>query len=224
MISIAIDGPAGAGKSTIAKKLSELLKINYMDTGAMYRAVAYALIQMGIDINKHDDVRKVLDEIKVDVIYTEQGQRVLVNGSDVTPYIRSVEVTKGSSDVAVIPEVRLALTKTQRETAEKFDIVMDGRDIGTYVLPNANVKFYVTASVEERARRRQKDFAAMGINKDLKELEADITARDKTDSSREFAPLKRADDAVFIDSTDMSIDEVMEVVLREIKAATGYGV
>lgn len=224
MLSIAIDGPAGAGKSTIAKKLSNLLGINYMDTGAMYRAVAYALLQRGIEINDHDAVRSVLHEIHVEVVYTKEGQRVLVNGEDVTPYIRSVEVTKGSSDVAVIPEVRKMLAASQRETAEKFSIVMDGRDIGTYVLPNANIKFYITATPEERAARRQKDFQAMGIEKSIPELVEEIVARDKTDSTREFAPLKKAEDAIFIDTTEMTIDEVMEVVLANIKEVTGYGI
>lgn len=149
MIQIAIDGPAGAGKSTAAKELARQLHINYMDTGAMYRAMAYALMQRGVDIADHTAVKKELDSIDIAVQYGEQGQRVLANGTDVTDFIRTPEVSKGASDVAVIPAVRLKLVKTQQETAEKYDIVMDGRDIGTYVLPDAKVKFFITASSAE---------------------------------------------------------------------------
>lgn len=221
MIQIAIDGPAGAGKSTAAKELARQLHINYMDTGAMYRAMAYALMQRGVDIADHTAVEKELDSIDIAVQYGEQGQRVLANGTDVTDFIRTPEVSKGASDVAVIPAVRLKLVKTQQETAEKYDIVMDGRDIGTYVLPDAKVKFFITASSAERAKRRYLEWKAAGIQKDIRELEQEIISRDKTDSEREFAPLRQAEDAILLDTTDMGIEDVLQAVIRQVREVYG---
>jgi len=217
MMKIAIDGPAGAGKSTIAKMLAAAFHMNYLDTGSMYRAIAYALIGLGVDVTDKGAVLDQLDNIDISIIYTDKGQRVLANGQDVTPYIRTPLVTRASSDVAVIPEVRIKLVKTQRETAEKYDIIMDGRDIGTYVLPDADLKLYITASVEERAKRRQKDFEAQGITKDLNELCDEIASRDHNDSTREFAPLKQAEDAVLIDTTALSVAEVLNRVSDLVK-------
>ena len=221
MMQIAIDGPAGSGKSTMAKLISSQLKINYMDTGAMYRAFACALLDRGISIADHAAVREAMKDITVTVEYHEDGQHVFANGEDVTGRIRTPEVSKGASDVAVIPEVRIELVKTQRKTAEAYDIVMDGRDIGTYVLPDAPLKLYITADPRERARRRLKEFEAAGIEKDLDTLEAEIIARDKTDSEREFAPLRCAEDAVLLDTTDMSIPEVEKFIMDKIKEVYG---
>lgn len=221
MIQIAIDGPAGSGKSTMAKLIANQLKINYMDTGAMYRAFAYALIDKGIEINDHAAVRAAMPEISVTVEYHEDGQHVFANGKDVTGLIRTPQISKGASDVAVIPEVRIELVETQRRTAEQYDIVMDGRDIGTYVLPDAPLKFYITADSRERANRRLKEFNAAGIEKDIDELEKEIIARDKTDSEREFAPLRQAEDAVLIDTTNMTIPEVQSAIVEKIKEVYG---
>lgn len=216
-MKIAIDGPAGAGKSTVAKLLAGRLGAHYLDTGAMYRAMAYALMEREIDVKDVPAVLAALEGIDISIRYDDQGQRVLAGGRDVTDYIRTPAVSRGASDVAVIPEVRLKLVKTQRETAEVYDIVMDGRDIGTYVLPDADAKFFVTASSRERAIRRQKDLAAAGIDTPLDALEAEIIARDETDSNREFAPLRAAEDALVIDTTQMSVEQVLEAMLRRIQ-------
>ena len=221
MIQIAIDGPAGSGKSTMAKLLSSQLNINYMDTGAMYRAFACALLDRGISIADHEAVRAAMQDITVTVEYHEDGQHVFTNGEDVTGRIRTPEVSKGASDVAVIPEIRIELVKTQRKTAEAYDIVMDGRDIGTYVLPDAPLKLYITAEPRERARRRLREFEAAGIEKDLDTLEAEIIARDKTDSEREFAPLRCAEDAILLDTTEMTIPEVQEFIMKKVKEVYG---
>ena len=154
MIQIAIDGPAGAGKSTVAKEVAKRLGIHYLDTGAMYRAMAVAVLEQGIDICEHEKVQQALEKIEISVVYTQKGQRVLANGLDLTDKIRTPQATKGSSDIAVIPAVRLALVAIQRDVAKRYDIIMDGRDIGTYVLPKAKAKFFITASVQERAKRR----------------------------------------------------------------------
>ena len=205
----------------MARLIASQLKINYMDTGAMYRAFAYALIDKGVEINDHEAVRKAMPEISVTVEYHEDGQHVFANGKDVTGLIRTPQISKGASDVAVIPEVRIELVKTQRRTAEQYDIVMDGRDIGTYVLPDAPLKLYITADSRERANRRLKEFTAAGIEKDLDQLEKEIIARDKTDSEREFAPLRQAEDAFLIDTTDMTIPEVQGVIMDKIKEVYG---
>ena len=216
MKQIAIDGPAGAGKSTAAKRIAKRLGIHYLDTGAMYRAMAYALLQRGIEIGDHAAVRRELETIDVSVEYVGMEQHVFANKEDVTAYLRTPAVSKGASDVAVIPEVRVKLVKTQRKTAKKYDIVMDGRDIGTYVLPDAPVKFYITATAAERAKRRQEELAAAGIESDAAKIEAEILARDKTDSSREFAPLRQAEDAILLDTTFLSIEEVEQRIAERI--------
>ncbi len=219
MIQIAIDGPAGAGKSTVAREVARRLDINYLDTGAMYRAMAVAVMRQGIEIADREKVRQALGKIRISVVYTENGQRVLANGEDLTDFIRTPEATKGSSDIAVIPAVRLELVALQREVAERYDIVMDGRDIGTYVLPDARAKFFITASVAERARRRYLELKEKGAEQPVRQLEAEIAARDKTDSEREFAPLRQAADAVLVDTTNLSIDEVVSFVIQKVKEA-----
>ncbi len=219
MIQIAIDGPAGAGKSTVAKEVAKRLGIHYLDTGAMYRAMAVAVLEQGIDICEHEKVQQALEKIEISVVYTQKGQRVLANGLDLTDKIRTPQATKGSSDIAVIPAVRLALVEIQRDVAKRYDIIMDGRDIGTYVLPKAKAKFFITASVQERAKRRYLELKAGGQERPIEQLEAEIAARDKTDSEREFAPLRQAEDAILVDTTHMSIEEVVRFVVKKAREA-----
>ncbi len=219
MIQIAIDGPAGAGKSTVAKEVAKRLGIHYLDTGAMYRAMAVAVLEQGIDICEHEKVQQALEKIEISVVYTQKGQRVLANGVDLTDKIRTPQATKGSSDIAVIPAVRLALVEIQRDVAKRYDIIMDGRDIGTYVLPKAKAKFFITASVQERAKRRYLELKAGGQERPIEQLEAEIAARDKTDSEREFAPLRQAEDAILVDTTHMSIEEVVRFVVKKAREA-----
>ena len=220
-MKIAIDGPAGAGKSTIAKALAERLGINYLDTGAMYRAVGYAMAQAGIDVQNPTDVEHAMASMEVDVAYGEQGQRVMADGWDVTDFIRTSQVAAWASAVAVVPAVRHKLVQAQRRTGEQSDIVMDGRDIGTYVLPDAELKFFITATPRQRAIRRHLEFAGAGISKTVEELEAEIVARDKNDSEREFAPLRQAEDAILLDTTELSIEEVLDAVMQKIKEVYG---
>ena len=220
-MQIAIDGPAGAGKSTVAKAIAKKLHINYMDTGAMYRAVAYGLLQKGVNLKDAAMVAKELKEIDLKVIYVNEEQRVMINGEDVTPYIRTPEVSMGASDVGAVPEVRIKLVEIQRKTAAEYDVVMDGRDIGTYVLPDTKAKFYITASSKERALRRSRDLIAAGMKVDLDALEQEIIARDKQDSEREFAPLRCAEDAVYLDTSDMSIEQVIGAVCERIEEIYG---
>lgn len=219
MIQIAIDGPAGAGKSTVAKEAAKRLGIHYLDTGAMYRAMAVAVLEQGIDICEHEKVQQALEKIEISVVYTQKGQRVLANGVDLTDKIRTPQATKGSSDIAVIPAVRLALVEIQRDVAKRYDIIMDGRDIGTYVLPKAKAKFFITASVQERAKRRYLELKAGGQERPIEQLEAEIAARDKTDSEREFAPLRQAEDAILVDTTHMGIEEVVGFVVKKAREA-----
>jgi len=220
-MQIAIDGPAGAGKSTVAKAIAKKLHINYMDTGAMYRAVAYGLLKKGVNLKDAAMVAKELKEIDLKVIYVNEEQRVVINGEDVTPYIRTPEVSMGASDVGAVPEVRIKLVEIQRETAAAYDVVMDGRDIGTYVLPDTKAKFYITASSKERALRRGRDLIAAGMKVNLDALEQEIIARDKQDSEREFAPLRCAEDAVYLDTSDMSIEQVIGAVCERIEEIYG---
>lgn len=215
-MKIALDGPAGAGKSTAAKMIAERLNFNYLDTGAMYRAVAYAFLSRSIDVNDHAAVISGLPELDLKVEYRDGKQLLFVNGRDVTPYIRTPEVSKGASDVAVIPEVRLKLVELQRQVADRYDIVMDGRDIGTYVLPDADFKFYITASAAVRAQRRYREICGVHPEITVEQIEKDIIARDSTDSNRKFAPLKQADDAILVDTTNLSIEEVVAFVLGAI--------
>ncbi len=215
-INIAIDGPAGAGKSSVSKAVAKQLGLVYVDTGAMYRACAVYAIKNNIDI-KEEALTPVLDKIKIDIDYTDEGQRIYLNGEDVTERIRYQDATIGSSEIAVIPTVRLKLVELQRELAKSKSVIMDGRDIGTYVLPNADLKIYLTASVEKRAERRYKEMTEKGMECDFDRVCEDIRFRDKNDSEREFAPLRRAEDAELVDSTEMSFNEVCEVIYTKIK-------
>ena len=220
-MKIAVDGPAGAGKSTVAKLVAKEMNINYIDTGAMYRAVAYGMIDAGIDVSDRLALRNAVKDVDVSVEYQDGQQKVFVNGDDVTGKIRTPEISAGASAVAVEPEVRLKLVDIQRRLAEKYDVIMDGRDIGTYVLPDADLKLFITASPRARALRRLKDFNEAGIAQTVEEIEADIMKRDRQDSEREFAPLRQAEDAILMDTTEMTVEQVIAAVkskIREVRA------
>ena len=218
-INVAIDGPAGAGKSTVAKAVAKELGILYLDTGAMYRAVALKAIRLGIDPGDAERVRPMLKDTHISVENNGGTQKTLLDGEDVSGLIRTQQVSKGASDIGVIPEVRLMLVREQQKIAEGTDLVMEGRDIGSYVMPASPCKFYITASSTERAKRRLKELVAAGRDegKTLDQLKEEIEARDYTDSHREFAPLTRVSDAVFVDSTDMTIDETVNAVIDRVK-------
>lgn len=213
MYNIAIDGPAGAGKSTIAKEVSKRLGFIYVDTGAMYRAMALSCLRAGVDVTDEDAVTKTTDKADVKIAYKDGSQIVLLNGEDVSTEIRKEEVGKNTSKIAVYGKVREKLTVLQKELAATNDVVMDGRDIGTSVLPNADLKIYLTASVETRAKRRYDELVAKGENPDLKVIEEDIVARDYNDSHREISPLTQAEDAILVDSSNMTIEEVVTTII-----------
>lgn len=220
MINIAIDGPAGAGKSTIAKAVAKDLGIIYLDTGAMYRATAYLALQKGIDPKDEQKVSEMLEDLKMDVVYKDGDQHIIVNGIDATPYLREHYMSKAASDISALPCVRYKMVDLQRDFASKNDVVLDGRDIGTFVLPNANCKFFLTASPEERAQRRMKDLEEKGEKVDYQTLLSDIIQRDYNDSHREVAPLKQADDADFVDTTQMSVEDVVAHVKEVVHIKT----
>ncbi len=210
---IAIDGPAGAGKSTIAKKLAKAKKFIYVDTGAMYRAMAYYMLQNHIDPQNADAVAEKSQCADITIQYEKGEQAVLLNGENVNAFLRTEEVGNIASVTSQNPRVRERLTVLQKELAAKNNVVMDGRDIGTCVLPNADVKIYLTASPAVRAKRRYDELTAKGEECDLQKIEADIIKRDEQDMNREIAPLKQAEDAVLIDSSYMTIDQVVEEIL-----------
>ena len=210
---IAIDGPAGAGKSTIAKKVAKEKGFIYVDTGAMYRAMAYHLLTRGIDPTDAEAIEQNCKDADITICYENGEQIVLLNGKNVNGVIRSEEVGKMASASSPNPTVRERLTHLQKELARTNDVVMDGRDIGTCVLPNSDVKVYLTASAKVRAKRRYEELSAKGTACDIEQIEADIIERDQQDMTRENAPLKQADDAVLVDSSDMTIDEVVTVIL-----------
>lgn len=216
-INIAIDGPAGAGKSTIAKILSKQLNVIYLDTGAMYRAVALKAIRKGIDTKSAYDIEQLVRDINIEIKYVNNEQRVYLDGEDVSSQIRTPEVSVGASDVAVFPAVRLKMVEIQRQIALQNDVVMDGRDIGTFVLPDAHFKFFLTASPQERARRRYNEMLEKGkVIKSYDEVLEEILYRDKNDSQRAFAPLAKAQDAIEIDSTNMQPEEVAQKMMSYI--------
>ena len=217
MINIAIDGPAGAGKSTVAKAVAKELNIIYLDTGAMYRATAYNAIKNGIDVNDEDKVREMLENLTMDVTYENGAQQIIVNGFNTTPYLREHYMSKAASDISAHPCVRYKMVDLQRELAKSYDLVLDGRDIGTFVLPNANCKIFLVASPEERARRRVAENKLKGQESDFNTILEDIKKRDYHDSHRKVAPLKKADDAVELETTTMSIDEVVAQVIKIVK-------
>ncbi|WP_114296098.1 (d)CMP kinase [Anaerobacterium chartisolvens] len=217
-VNIAIDGPAGAGKSTIARTVSETLGFIYLDTGAMYRAVALKAIRQGINTRDLNALSELVKNIDVRIFYAANEQRVLLDNEDVTCEIRTPEISIAASDVAAVPEVRIKMVELQRDIAKANDVVMDGRDIGSYVLPDADVKIYLTATVEARALRRFNEQADKGIKAaSIEEVMKDIEYRDRNDSTREFAPLVKAGDAVEIDTTHMSVREVVNKIISLIK-------
>ncbi|MBM7604447.1 cytidylate kinase [Metabacillus crassostreae] len=208
-LSIAIDGPAAAGKSTVAKIIAEHYSYIYIDTGAMYRALTYKALDAKVDLKDEDKVADVLSSIRIDLNPSEKGQIVLVNKEDVAELIRTDEVTNNVSFVAMHSKVREEMLRRQRDLAIDGGVVMDGRDIGTHVLPNAEVKIFLKASVEERAKRRYEENIKKGFTADLEKLKIEIANRDKLDSEREIAPLKKADDAIELDTTALSIQDVV---------------
>lgn len=212
-INIAIDGPAGAGKSTIAKRVAKELQFIYIDTGAMYRAVALKAIRQNIDTKNQEQLSEIAKNVDITLSHVDNTQRIFLDGEDVSDLIRTPEVSVGASNVAVFPEVRLKLVDLQRIIAKDKDIVMDGRDIGSYVLPNANLKIFLTASVDERAKRRYNELTNKGQNVSFEEVKKDMIFRDNNDSSRAFAPLVKVADAIEVDTTALSIDEVVEKIL-----------
>ena len=214
MKSIAIDGPAGAGKSTIARKVAEKLSFIYVDTGAMYRSMALYFIRHDIAAQDEEKIAAACPDIDVSIVYQDWEQQVILNGENVNGLIRTEQVSMMTSDTSKYPVVREKLLSLQRGLAEKENVIMDGRDIGTCVLPNADVKIYLTASAAERARRRYKEQTERGVDCDIKEIERDIIARDEQDMNREVAPLRQAEDAVLVDSSDMPIDQVDDEIIR----------
>lgn len=213
--TIAIDGPAGAGKSTIAKKVAKELSFIYVDTGAMYRAMGLYFLRKGIAPENAAAIEAACDEIQVSIRYENGEQQVLLNGENVSAEIRKEEVGNMASKTSVNGKVREKLVALQRELAKKENVVMDGRDIGTQVLPNATAKIYLTASAAERARRRFLELQQKGTPGVLEEIEADIIERDHRDMTREISPLRQAEDAVLVDASHMTIDEVAAAVISE---------
>lgn len=217
-VSVAIDGPAGAGKSSVSKAAAKSLGFTYIDTGAMYRAAALFAIEHGIDLkNNVQELISHLDDIKIVIKYTDEGQRIYLSGKDVSERIREEEVSVGASDVAVIPQVRTKLVELQREMAKSANVIMDGRDICEYVLPDAQVKIFLTASVDSRARRRYDELTTKGIECDFEQIKADMEYRDKNDSTRAVSPLKQAADATLVDTTDLTFEQAVEKVKELIK-------
>ena len=211
--NMAIDGPAGAGKSTIAKEVAKRLNFIYVDTGAMYRAVGLYYINKKIDVTNEEEVNKEIDNINVEVKILDDGIKLFLNGEDVTDKIRTPEVSDSASKVSVHKLVRERMVAMQQEIAKKNNIVMDGRDIGTVVLPNADLKIYLTASVEERANRRYKEYIDKGEEADLEQIKKDIEERDYRDMHRDISPLREAEDAVHLDSTGMAIEEEISYIM-----------
>lgn len=216
-MKIALDGPAGAGKSTVAKALAQKLDIMYLDTGAMYRAVALYMLDNGISTDEQDKIEEALENIQLVVKYENGAQKMYLKGEDVSLRIRENAVSKAASDFSALQPVRVFLVKMQQETARQNDCVLDGRDIGTCVLPDADFKFYLTADSFERAKRRAKELTEKGQIVDVKKIQQEIEQRDYNDSHRDFSPLKQAEDAVLIDSTNMTVEEVINYVINIIE-------
>ncbi|MCL1829995.1 MAG: (d)CMP kinase [Oscillospiraceae bacterium] len=217
MYQIAIDGPTGAGKSTVSKALAQQLGFIYVDTGALYRSIGYTALQAGVDVYESAEVEILLKDISIELKYISKQQHVLVNSQDLTNLIRTEDVSMAASAVSAHIPVRAFLLQLQRTLAERSNVIMDGRDIGTVVLPNADVKIFLTASDEVRALRRMTELQRKGIDAIYEEVLRDLRVRDSNDSNREAAPLKAADDAVVVDSTNMSFDEIVEYLIDLIK-------
>ena len=210
---IAVDGPAGAGKSTIAKIVADKLNINYIDTGAMYRAITYKVLQNNINVNNEDQIIEIAKNSDIDF----KDNNIYLDGKILKEEIRTPEVSNNVSNIAQIKEVRYLMVDVQREIGNKSSVILDGRDIGSYVFPNADYKFFLVASPEERGERRYKELIKKGYDTSLEEVIKDVIRRDAIDSNREFAPLVKASDAIEIDTTGKSIDEVVESVISKIR-------
>ena len=219
--SIAIDGPAGAGKSTIAKNIAKQLGFIYVDTGAMYRAMAVYFIDNGVNTESESDIEAACINVSINITYENGAQQIILNDTNITGRLRTEEVGNTASKTAVYPAVRKKLVELQQQIARTTDVVMDGRDIGTCVLPDATCKIYLTASVETRADRRFKELQAKGVEADIEEIKADISDRDYRDMNRDVSPLKQADDAVLVDSSNMNIEEVTDEIINIYKKAIG---
>lgn len=212
-INIAIDGPSGAGKSTLARLIAKKMGYVYIDTGAMYRAAALKMINLGIDVkNDADGVIKAISDTDIEISHLDDGQHIFLDKKDVTSLIRTPDVSMGASAVATIKEVRLKLVEMQRKIAQKCNCIMDGRDIGTYVLPDADIKIFLTASAEERAKRRYAELLEKGESVSYDEVLADMIERDKNDSERTFAPLKAASDSIKVDTSKIDLDESVRLI------------
>ena len=219
MYNIAIDGPAGAGKSTIAKMAAKKLDFIYVDTGAMYRAMALYFLRREIDAKDEKKIAEACEHINVTIAYQEGEQQVLLNGENFNAFIRTEEVSMMTSNTSKYPAVREKLLYLQRELAAANNVIMDGRDIGTCVLPDAELKIYLTASASERAKRRYLEQKERGVESDLAQIERDIIARDEQDMNREIAPLKQAEDAIYLDTSDMTIEEVVTKIVSLVQKA-----
>jgi len=211
--SIALDGPSGAGKSTLARSVARHFGIIYVDTGAIYRCVGLFVMRKGVSSTDEAGVRVLLPEIRIEMKYDAEGvQRMLLDGEDVTDIIRNHEVSKYASDVSAMPEVRAFLLSMQREMAVKYDVIMDGRDVGTVILPDAGLKIFITADADKRAYRRYLELVEKGSEMTFEQVRDDMYMRDKNDSERAAAPLKAADDAVLLDTTELSLEESFEAL------------
>ena len=217
IINVAIDGPAVAGKSTVSRAAAKAVGYIYVDTGALYRAVGVNALRKGIDTKDKPAVAATLSDISVDLVFENGEQKVLLNGEDVSVEIRTPPASMAASDVSAVPEVRAFLFDLQRDIAKRNNCVMDGRDIGTVVLPDAQVKIFLTASPEERAMRRYKELIEKGSNVDYKEVLEDLIQRDYNDSHREIAPLKPAEDGVILDTTGLNLEESIDEIIKIIK-------
>ena len=217
IVNVAIDGPAGAGKSTISRRVAKELGFIYVDTGALYRTVGLNVLRLSLDMNNADDVISTLDSVKVSLRFINGEQRVFLYDEDVSEAIRTPEASMAASAVSAVPAVRDFLFSLQQDIAAASNCIMDGRDIGTVVLPNAQVKIFLTASAEKRADRRFKELSEKGINESYENVLSDIIQRDYNDSHREIAPLKQADDAILVDTSDLDLEQSYEAVLNAIK-------
>ena len=214
--NVAIDGPAGAGKSTIAKKLAEKINFIYVDTGAMYRAIGLFILRNNISYDDVEAIKSAINDIDIKIEYKDNKQLVLLNGENVNDFIREEKVGIYASKTSKYECVRSKLLDLQKELARTNDVIMDGRDIGTTVLPNADVKIYLTASSKTRAKRRYDELVAKGVECDINVIEKDIIQRDEQDMNREISPLRQAEDAHLVDSSDMTIDEVVNYILENL--------
>lgn len=220
--SVAIDGPSGAGKSTLARRVAERLGFRYVDTGAIYRAVGYHMALMGVGPRDKDGIMRFIDDVNIQIVYADDGiQHMILNGHDITDEIRTPEMSAYASGVSALPCVRDYLLDMQRSLARTNNVIMDGRDIGTVVLPQADVKIFLTASAEVRAQRRYAELISKGENVTLDKVLADMRQRDKQDSTRAVAPLRCAEDAVRLDTSEMNLDEAEAAILKIVRGKLG---